>query len=100
MENRPDRYDKSDGYYYDNEGIRYEFRVDNLGRFLFSFARFTFKFNSMFRVWKYDYLLKMFGLIFVRVNDNESNPTSNINNTKEQSKSKIIENKVKFKGKQ
>jgi hypothetical protein len=71
MENKPDRYDEITGIYYDSEGIGYRFEVKNLGRFLFDFARFTFKFNSMFRVWNYDFLLKLFGLIFVRIDDND-----------------------------
>ncbi len=69
MENKPERYDLDSGIYYDSEGIGYRFEVKNLGRFLFDFARFTFKFNSMFRVWNYSFLLKLFGLIFVRIDD-------------------------------
>ena len=67
MENKPDRYDLDSGIYYDSEGIGYRFEVKNLGRFLFDFARFTFKFNSMFRVWNYRFLLDLFGLIFVPI---------------------------------
>ena len=77
MDNSPDRYNEDDGYFYDCEGIRYKFNVNGMGRFMFSFARFTFKFNSMFRVWTHKCLLDMFGIIFVRVDD--SNKSDNVN---------------------